>query len=88
MHYILITDEFHQQSQHVFIKERIDTLKKDLEEVIKKQQADNKIMLTSYVNSQIEIKAYLRTIMLSLFIFLVLFIYILFSGKFQGCKRT
>jgi len=84
MYYNILTEEFHdhQKGQHVFIRERIDMLKKDLEEAIKKQQADNKIMLTSYVNSQIEIKAYLCTIMLFLFIFLVFFIHILF--RFQS----
>lgn len=77
---IKLFNEHMQQSVRVLRKE-MQSFNAQLEEVIKMQRAHNKYMLTSFVNSHIEIKYFLVVIIVILLILLSLFIHTSFQVR-------
>ena len=61
------------------VQKETDALKQELDEAVKRQQAENRNLLISYNNSQIETKAYLQIIIMILIVVLFLFMYTLFK---------
>ena len=76
---IQLLNQQKQESLHMLERET-DTVRKKLEEVIIKHQAESKKMATLYDNSQFETKVHLRVIIIILFIIVLLLIYSTFKA--------
>ena len=67
----------HKQESLRVVQNETNALKQELDENVERQQAENRNLLTSYNNSQIETKAYLRIIIIMLIVTVFLLLYTL-----------
>ena len=69
----------HKQESLRVVQRETNALKLELDEAVNRQQAENRNLLISYNNSQIETKAYLQIIIMILIVVVFLFMYTLFK---------